>query len=195
MKRSPIVAPLAFATILLFNPRVFAGPETIIKQRAKDLRDQNNAQQGVPPRGPVPAQPSVVPAAPAPPTLSPSLTRFQTQLAALNAGSPATPEQSQKMIEDLLAAAPQAKLPRALVSKLVDDLTAAFAEKPLPASSRTRLVQELDAVLNPAKYPQAKLEAIFKDIQTLFQNNGLSLAQATGIANDVKAISKEMQKG
>jgi hypothetical protein len=195
VKRLPIIAPLACAVVLLLNSIAFAGPETIIKQRAKDLRDQNNAQQGVPPRGPVPAQPSVVPAAPAPPSLSPSLVRVQTQLASLNAGSPATPDQSQKMTDDLLAAAGQAKLPRPLVSKLVEDLTAAFAEKPLPASSRTRLVQELDAVLNPAKYPQAKLEGILKDIQTMFQNNGLSLTQAVGIVNDVKAISKEIQKG
>ena len=73
--------------------------------------------------------------------------------------------------------------------------SAAFAEKPLPGTSRARLTQELDAVLNPAKYPQAKLDGIFADVQAIFQENGLSRLKAVAIADDVKAISAEIQKG
>ena len=37
---------LAFA-VLLFAGGVFAGPETIIRERAKELANQNNVRQGV----------------------------------------------------------------------------------------------------------------------------------------------------
>jgi hypothetical protein len=50
-------------------------------------------------------------------------------------------------------------------------------------------------VLNPGKYPQAKLDGIFADIQAIFQENGLGRNKAVVIADDVKAISAEIQKG
>ena len=170
-----------------------AGPETIIYQRAKELRDQNNVRQGVTP----PTQPAVTPIAPAAPTLSlsSSLVQFQTELSTLNAGTPASPDQKQRLAQDLLLGAQRAKPSKAAVAKLSQDLAAAFAEKPLSATSRARFVQELDAVLNPGKYPQAKLEGIIADIQAIFQDNGLNRNKAVTIAEDVKAIAAEIQKG
>jgi len=169
----------------------FAGPETIIKERAKELRDQNNVRQGVAP----PTQAPLTSVAPTPPALAPSLVRFQTELGTLNMGTPATADQRQKMVQDLALAPQGAKPSRTALTKLADDLSAAFAEKPLSPTSRARLVQELDAVLNPGKYPQAKLEGIFADIQAIFQENGLSRNKAVVIADDVKAISAQIQKG
>jgi len=99
------------------------------------------------------------------------------------------------MVQDLALAPQGAKPSRTALTKLADDLSAAFAEKPLSPTSRARLVQELDAVLNPGKYPQAKLEGIFADIQAIFQENGLSRNKAVVIADDVKAISAQIQKG
>ncbi len=184
--------PLLKATaLLLLGTSAFAGPETIIKQRAKELSNQNNVRQGVAP----PSQPAVGPSVPAPPTVTPVLVSFQTELATLNIGTPATPEQKQRLTQSLLLAPQGAKPSRALLAKLTEDLSAAFAEKPLSAPSRARLVQELDAVLNPAKYPQAKAEGIFKDIQAIFQDNGLSRNKAVVISEDVKAISLQIQKG
>ena len=169
----------------------FAGPESIIKERAKELRDQNNVRQGVAP----PTQAPVTGVAPTPPALTPSLVRFQTELGTLNMGTPATAEQKQKMMQDLTLTPQGAKPSRAALAKLTDDLTAAFAEKPLSATSRARLTQELDAVLNPGKYPSAKLDGIFADIQAIFQESGLSRNKAVVIADDVKAISAQIQKG
>lgn len=187
MKTSVVLLTFAACSLLA----AFAGPESIIKERAKELRDQNNVRQGVAP----PTQAPMTSIAPTPPALSPSLTRFQTELGTLNMGTAASADQQQKMLEQL-AAAPQGPKPsRAALKKLTDDLSAAFAEKPLSATSRARFVQELDAVLNPSKYPQAKLEGIFADIQAIFQENGMSRTKAVGIADDVKAISAEIQKG
>ena len=55
---------------------VFAGPDVIIKQRAKEIRDQNNVRQGVtsPGQAASPSQPSAPSASSAPsPVLQQSL--------------------------------------------------------------------------------------------------------------------------
>ncbi len=177
----------------LITGTALAGPKQIIKQRAKDLRDQNNLQQGVGQIQPTPT-PSA-PAAPAPPPVSVSLTHFQSTLAGIHTDSEVSAAQKEKLTQDLLAAASGAKPSQAAAAKLAEDLTAAFVQKPLPESGRAKLIRELDAVLNPGKYPQAKLEGIFADVQASFRANGLSQSKAAAIADDVKAISAEVQKG
>ena len=44
-------------------------------------------------------------------------------------------------------------------------------------------------MLNPAKYPQAKMAAIFDDVQAIFQENGLERRRAVAVSDDVKAIA------
>jgi len=187
MKTSQVIFILAAGSLA----SSLAGPETIIKERAKELRDQNNVRQGVAP----PTQAPVTGVAPTAPVLTSSLARFQTELGTLNMGTPATADQKQKLMQDMALTPQGAKPSRAALTKLTDDLTTAFAEKPLSAASRARFVQELDAVLNPGKYPSAKLDGIFADIQAIFQENGLSRSKAVVIADDIKAISAEIQKG
>src|ERR1041384_6933004 len=184
MKRTLVVLGAA----VLMAGIAFGGPEQIIKQRAKDVANQNNAQQGVPP----PTQPSA-PTAPAIPSLSVSLTHFQVTLAGIQADSQISAAQKQKLTQDLLDAAPGAKPSQAAAAKLAEDLAAAFAQKPLPESSRAKLVRELDAVLNPGKYPQAKLDGIFADIQASFQANGLSHTKAGAASGDAQANLAEHQ--
>jgi hypothetical protein len=83
----------------------------------------------------------------------------------------------------------------ASVSKLSDKLTSACAEKQLSAASRARLAQNLDAILNPAKYPQAKWDGIYADVQAIFQDNALSRKNAMAIAEEAKALAREIQSG
>jgi hypothetical protein len=165
-----------------------------VKQRAKEIRDQNNVRQDLAPA--TQASPSTAaPGGTAAPNLSPSLVRFQTGLASIKAGTQVEAAQKEQLSQQLLAAPQGAKPSAGSVNKLVADLAAAFAEKPLPASSRGRLMVELDAVLNPARYPQARPEGIFRDVQAIFQENGLARSKAVVIAEDVKAISTEVQAG
>jgi len=180
--------------VVLATATGFAGPETIIKQRAKELSNENNVRQDVPP----PTQPGVPtpgPATPAPTKLSVSLTKFQTDLGAISPETPASATQKQQLAHAIAAAAQGAKPSMATATKFAEDLAAAAAEKALPSSSRARLAQELDAVLNPGKYPQAKLDGIFADIQAIFQANGLNRVKAVALADDVKAISAEILRG
>jgi hypothetical protein len=180
------------AWLLLANFAV--GQDVQIKQRAKEIRDQNNVRQAAPPAG-QPSSPTTAPGGTAGPNLSPSLVRFQTGLVSIKADTQVDTAQTKQLAQDLLAGAQGAKPSVGSVNKLVADLAAAFAEKPLPASSRGRLMVELDAVLNPAKYPQARPDGIFRDIQAIFQENGLARNKAMAIAEDVKAISAEVQAG
>ncbi len=164
------------------------GSDIIIRERAKELRNQNNVRQGVPPPT-QPAQPTQPNAASTPAPQPQSLVQLQTDLAAIKTDSPVTAQQKQKLAGDLIAAAQGAKPSAAAVTKLAEDLSAAFATKPLSAAARARLAQELDAVLNPGKYPQANMPGIFADIQAVFQENGLERKRAVAIADDVKALA------
>ena len=80
---------------------VAAGSEAIIKQRAKDLSNQNNVRQGVaPPTQPPPTAPK--PATTAPSTLTPqqALAKLQTDLAAIKVNSTVTSAQKQQLARD-----------------------------------------------------------------------------------------------
>src|SRR5512136_2884991 len=185
------VLVLSVAAALLAGSAL-AGPEQMIKQRAKELRDQNNLRQGVPP----PVQPAATPGAPTPTAPQPqSLTRLHADLAAITANSPVTPQTKQQLATDLIALAQgPAKPSPATAAKLAEDLSAALAEKSLPATSRSRLVQEFDAVLNPTKYPQAKMDGIFTDIQAIFLEKGLKRNKPVVITDDLKAMAGEVHK-
>jgi hypothetical protein len=180
--------------VLLLVADGAVGQDVQIKQRAKEIRDQSNVRQGVAPVTQA-SPPTAAPSGTAAPNLSAALVQFQTGLASVKADTQMDTAQRTQLSQELLAAAQGAKPSEGSVNKLVADLAAAFAEKPLPASSRSRLMVELDAVLNPAKYPQAKPEGIFRDIQAIFQENGLARNKAVAIAEDVKAISAEVQRG
>jgi len=184
--------PVGAALLLACSAQ--AGPDYIIKQRAKELSNENNVRQGVAPPT-QPTQPTPATAQPAAPTLAPALAGFQTGLGAISAGSQVSAEQKQRLTQQVVAGALGAKPSVSAASKFTEQVTAASAEKPLSATSRARLVQELDAVLNPGKYPGAKLDGIFSDIQAIFQENGLTRMKAVELANSVKAMSTEIQQG
>lgn len=175
----------------------FAGPEQIIKQRAKDIRDQSNARQGVPPSSaPAPAQPQTPAAAQpqAPSAAQQSLMRFNSELGAIKAGSVLEDAQKQKLARELSGAAQFKKPSPAAVDRVVTALAKAFAAKPLPAMARTRLVQDLDAILNPAKYPQAKMPAIYTDLHSILVSNRVPIALAAEADAAVRALGAEVQK-
>jgi hypothetical protein len=177
---------------------VFAGPDVIIKQRAKEIRDQNNVRQGVTPPGQAapPSQPSAPSASSAPsPLLQQSLAKVRADLAASKPNSPVTPQQKLQLKSDLLASAQGASKPSQLtISALADSLSAAFTQSAFPDKDRDRLVSRLAAVLNPANIQSAQMEAIYADVQAIFQANGLTRKDAVKIVDQVKAVGAETRK-
>ena len=175
-------AMVAFVAILLTTSAFAQGSDQIIKRHAKEQVQQNNVRQGVaPPTAPPPS--ASAPAAP-----PPSLPTVKADLAAIKSGVTVTDDQKQKIANDLIAGAQGTKPSQAAALKLADELVKAFSVKPLSAASLARFVQEVDAVMNPSKFPQAKMDAIYTDIQAIFQENGLDRKQAVAIVEATKGL-------
>jgi hypothetical protein len=193
----------AFALIgaaTLVAGSLFADP-IIVKQRALELRNQNNVRQGVtspsqPTQPAQPAQPAPTPGTSASPTpIQQSIARLRADLTAIKANSPATAEQKQKIAGDLMATAQGASKPsQTTASNLANGLAAAFAEKPLADKDCSRLLSDLAAVLNPAKIQASQMQAIYADIQAIFQANGMARKDAVKLTDQVKAVGAETQK-
>lgn len=177
----------------LLGFHVLGGSEQIIKERAKELSNQNNVRQGVAaPSQPNQANPTYT--APAPPSVEQqNLNRFSAILSTIKTEDTVTEAKKQELTSYLVGAAQSTKPAAASVRKFVDDLTASLAQKPLPADKRARLMQEIDCVLNPSKYPQAKMTAIYGDIQAIFQVNGVDRKDAVNLVEDIKALSPSAQ--
>lgn len=173
----------------------------IVKQRALELRNQNNVRQGVtsPSQSAQPAQPAQpgqTPGTSASPTpIQQSIAKLRADLTALKANTPATVAQKQQIARDLMAVAQGASKPSlSTAADLANGLAAAFAEKPLADKDCSRLLSDLAAVLNPAKIQASQMQAIHADIQAIFQANGMARKDAVKITDQVKAVGAETQK-
>jgi hypothetical protein len=167
-----------------------AGSEAIIKQRAKELSNQNNVRQGVAPPVAQPVQRATV-ATPAPPTPAGKL---QLDLAAIKPNTPVTTAQKQQITADIINLAQGGKKPsHSAASKLAQDMVAALSQKTPSEASRARLVQNLKAALNPGTLPAAQMTDIVADVQAVFQSSGIPRKDAVVIAEDLKAIVAELQ--
>jgi len=183
-----VAATLLAATAL-------AQSDVIIKQHAKEIRDQNNVRQGVTPPS-TPAQPSSPSAGTASPTpVQQSLAKVRADLSAIQPNSQVTAQQKQQLAKDLLATAQGANKPSsATVTALAEALSAALAQKPLPEKDRNRLLTDLAAVLNPGNIQPAQMQAIYGDIQAIFQVNGMARKDALKITDAVKAVAAETRR-
>ena len=176
------------------------GSAAIIKQRAKELRDQNNVEQGVPsPAPPVSSAASGAAPAGANPAqpLAPHqqhLLRLWNTLLALKPEAHPAPPMKQRLAKDLLGAADGPNKPsERTANKLADGLFSALSENLLSEATRRRLLGDINAVLNPENIAQPQLRDITGDIQAIFQANNLERKQAAAIASDAKALAVEIQ--
>jgi hypothetical protein len=143
-----------------------------------------------------PAQPAPTPATSAAPTpIQQSIAKLRSELTGIKVNSPVTAEQKQRVARDLMAVAQGASKPsQATATDLANSLAAAFAEKPLADKDCSRLMSDLAAVLNPAKIQPATMQAIYADIQAIFQSNGMARKDAVKLVDQVKAVGTETQK-
>lgn len=201
--RRRVVRALAFLILnFALLPSVFGqgAQGAQIKQRAKELVNQNNVRQGVPPpaspapRSAVPATPGNA-AAPTPAVLqAQNISKIKADLAALKPGSPVTPEQKQQFIKDLAIAARSTKPSLPTVTRFVDTLTAALGENNLGAPEQERLAQNLHSVFNSKPLPATQFDAIIADVQAILQVGGVKRPVAASIAGDLKAVGAEVRR-
>jgi hypothetical protein len=189
----PSIALVLLAAILLAAGRAAGqGAANIIKQRATELRDQNNVQQGVaspaPPANPATATRPLTPHEKA-------LVRLKNDLSAIKPDAPATAATKVQLAKDLLAVAEGAHKPTpATANKLAESLASGLSGK-LLATPLTygRLTVDLNAILNPEKLPETQLAKIVADIQAVFQANTLDRKPGLAVANNAKALADEVR--
>jgi hypothetical protein len=190
--------------LVLLVGNVFAGPESIIKQKAKDISNNNNAQQGLPPQYP-PAQPATpatpapkppAPAAPtapalAPPQLTPDQAPFARVVADLNT---VKADDSDRLGNDLMAMARGANKPSAAtVQKLAKDLVTALAGKTLSLAQRTHLAQDIQALLAGTAVPAAQMDGLVADVLGILKKAGADVTATTAVGDDLQAMNAGMK--
>lgn len=171
----------------------FAGPEILIKQRAKEARNQNNVRQGVPVAPPPQPAAPATPGQPARPTggLSPAaqqnIATFQADLAAMKTKPP--------LAAHLTAAALGAAKPSPdAIAKLAADLQTALTGVDLGADSQLRLARELNATVNGTNLSRDQIKAITADAQAILQAAGVKRPEAAAVADDMKAVINTVKK-
>ena len=194
--------PALIGLMALLESSVYAGPgsDMIIKQRAQEIRDQNNVRQGVAspsqPQRPAQGQPATTPTTSA--TVGPvqqAQAKLRADLAAIKPGVPATPEQKQQIAKDLIALAQGAKPSSQAAAVLADDLASAYALKALPDKERDRMLSDLAAILNPGSIQKPQMDAIYGDLQAIFQVNGQARKDAAKLSDDARAAGADVKNG
>ncbi|MDB6016742.1 MAG: hypothetical protein JWR19_1231 [Pedosphaera sp.] len=199
MKRS-----LAFVLVLSVAAGNLFGQAELVKERAKRQRDINNEQQGIappPPSAPAP-QPGTPPPAPAvgPRTINPAqqlnIDKLQTDLVAIPAGSPVTPEQKQRLQADFLLLAKGATKPsKESLTRLTDDLSSALADKNVSVKDHAQLAKNLNIILNNGGLSAPQATTFVTATQGILKAAGVADADLQTIGKDLKAIVTEIQNG
>jgi len=169
-----------------------AGPETLVKQRAKDVRDQQNTRQGVPPptapqAAPKPAEPQRTAAKPNPTAkLRADITAWQSQ-------NPVKPEAKKEFTQNLLSAVRGSKGPSAAtVEKFAASLSGALAGKTLGPTELSRLVSNINLAVNSSGLSVERTDEIAAEVQADLESAGVTQAAAAGAVNDLKAVMAEL---
>jgi len=177
----------------------------IIKQRAKELNQQNNARQGIAPAAPAaPAKPNpTAPAAAAaqPVTATPEMmrridaSRLKTDLASLNAGAVNAAGLTEQLAKDLLNASRGAAKPTSSqTSMLARHLGERLGKTKLSSSDQAQFIEDVLTLLNCGGQSESRVQAALSGVQFSLQKNGADKKAAASVIDDLKLISREIQK-
>jgi hypothetical protein len=171
----------------------------MIKERAKQQRDANNQRQGLPVAPaftPLPTAPQAPAGARAiDPAQQQMIDKLQTDLTAIKAGAPVTPEQKQELQNDFLTLSKGATKPsKDAVTKLANDLSAALANKNVSAKDQALLAKAINVVMNNGNLSPAQAQAFVTTAQNSLKASGVTESEAQTVASDLKAIVTELQK-
>ena len=170
-------------------------PMVTIKQKAKDIANNNNAKQGAPPSYPSGQPPAGgAPVMPTAPQLTPEQKALIKLVAALD-GSRATvvTNYADKLWDDLRGVAHGANKPTsAMFTKLSNSLAAALAGKPA-GSQRLRLAKNFETLLNnPAA--NISVDDVAADCVAILKKSGAEEKLAEAVSADLKAAVAEVRK-
>lgn len=179
-----------------------AGPEHLIKQRAKDVANQNNERQGATPAQPSsppaaqPTQPAVVapPAQPPGPPLSSRAASIRDALANLQKAAGATDEQRAQLEKSLSAAANGKIRPsQALLAKLASDLAKALPGNNMNANGHAWLATQLESMVR-GTVTAKDMETASAAVHDFLRDAGAGRVEAAVVRNDLKAVIVELNQ-
>jgi hypothetical protein len=184
------------------------GQAHIVKQRARELSEQNNARQGITPPPPAGSPARPVPTAPPqsgppqPMVASPEVLRqydlntLKGDIAGIKPGATVGIEQTEKLKRNLTTASRGVSKPsEKMLGQLSEQLGAALIQANLTAANHAQLAEDLIALLNCGGVPTAQAQANITSVQATLQRGGVERKLAVAVANDLKLIVGEIQKG
>jgi hypothetical protein len=194
MKRALFLL-IAFALLIAGSrPARAQGNLNILKQKARQVQNENNQQQGVaPPPQPQPAQP--------PPPQGPSASQQQlidqlkTDLGVFKAGAAVLDPQKEQLTKDIAALAKGAIKPsQESASKLAADLSTALTGKNIFGPALPDLAKNINVVVNSGPFTMALAQNYVTGSMNILKNGGAGDADAKSVADDLKAIADELHK-
>jgi len=178
----------------------FASNEYLVKKKALDIRDQNNAAQGVTPAAPPASSAAPAAAASANSGISTAqqqaIDKVQADLAGIKAGSTVSADQKKKLLTDISNLSRGSMKPsKTVLTKLVDDLGTVLSDKAVTARDKDQalLAKDINIVVNSENLPPAQTMSCVTAMQTALKNCGVGEQPQATITTDLKAVSKNLQ--
>jgi hypothetical protein len=192
-----LLSALAAITILLAGSAARAQSDMIIKQRAKNLANANNAQQGVPPPGtpPPPPAPAAPPPSPAEQEMKQHVDKFEADLAGIQSGVEVSADQKQTLQNDLAALVRGSVRPsEASLAKLTDSLVAALSATNVIVRERGQLAQGINAVVNSSMIGPDQAHSFVVVAETSLRSSGVDDTGVQAVSDNLTAIINEVLK-
>lgn len=165
----------------------------IVKQRAKEIARPGSTTP--PPKAP--ASGPGVPAAPAANAAQQqAVSKLKADIAVIKSKKEVTPELKAQLKKDLAAATDGATKPAAeTLAKLGDDLASALVDKKISSQDVADLATSLAAVLNSAGISTVEIATAVRTTKEILTASGVTKQDIAAVADDLKAIVGELQKG
>lgn len=198
LKMKRLISAFLALSIIQAGFTARAQSDMIIKQRAKNLANANNAEQGAPPASPPVAPPSAPPAPPPSPAeqkIKRNVDKLEADLTAIKSGVDASDDQKQTLLTDLdTLARGSVKPSKDSLSKLTDDISTALSATNISSNERGQLAQAVNVVVNSSMTTPAQAQSFVGVAETSLRSSGVDDTGVQTVSDDLKAILTEVQK-
>jgi len=189
--------PIAIASIVVSTQLGLAQSHQadLVKQRAKEVVNQNNVRQGVPSpaAAPAPAAPTMQPAVSRAVSQTQTLSNLTKDLEQFKAGKPVDAADKARFETHVIQAARTRKADPAATKQFVDSLTSALGTATLTTEQQARLAQNIDAVLNARTLSTSQFDQVIEDTKAILMVGSVKRTAAVAAANDLKVIGTKIK--
>lgn len=198
MKLCPVLLGAALAIAQVPPAAAQGAGAVIVKQRAKELVNQNNVRQGVTtPAAQVaaPAQATSQAAQAAAAAAQAAITQLVKALEPLKKPGAVTAEEKDALVKALTAAARGPQKPaETRLREVVEALTRALPGAVLEEGELRRLGTDLYALVNGASLAPGRTRQILDDVQAVLQVGGVRRARALDVVRRLEQVVQSLQQ-